>query len=137
MTAEEKQKHRERIHKIWDDDEEDECCKGRSVWLQAIGATLLISAAPFFILFLIPLDNSEEKRWLMKIFLSFASGGLLGDAFLHLIPHAMMASEGEEGEGHGHAHSHSHGHSHGGDGEGGGHAHDMTVGLGVLSGIIA
>lgn len=137
MTVEEKQKHRERIHKIWDDDEEDECCKGRSVWLQAIGATLLISAAPFFILFLIPLDNSEEKRWLMKIFLSFASGGLLGDAFLHLIPHAMMASEGEEGEGHGHTHSHSHGHSHGGEGEGGGHAHDMTVGLGVLSGIIA
>lgn len=134
MTDEEKKKHRERIHKIWDDDEEDECCKGRSVWFQAIGATLLISAAPFFILFLIPLDNSEEKRWLMKIFLSFASGGLLGDAFLHLIPHAMMASEGEEGEG-GHGHSHSHGHSHG-EGEGG-HAHDMTVGLGVLSGIIA
>jgi len=131
MSPEEKQKHRERIHKIWDDDDDDEASGKRSVWLQAIGATLLISAAPFFILFLIPLDNSREKQWLMKIFLSFASGGLLGDAFLHLIPHAMMAaSESEQG-----AHSHSHGHSHGG--EGGGHAHDMTVGLGVLSGIIA
>jgi len=106
--------------------------------MQAIGATLLISAAPFFILFFIPLDNSKEKQWLMKIFLSFASGGLLGDAFLHLIPHAMMSSEGEGGEGgHAHSHSHSHGHSHGGGGEEGGHAHDMTVGLGVLSGIIA
>jgi hypothetical protein len=34
--------------------------------MQAIGATLLISAAPFFILFFIPLDNSQEKQWLLK-----------------------------------------------------------------------
>ena len=53
---------------------------------------------------------------ILKITLSFASGGLLGDAFLHLIPHAMMASQGGDDSGHGH--SHSHGHSHG-DGEGG------------------
>ena len=60
-------------------------------------------------------------------------GGLLGDAFLHLIPHALMAVDtGDEG---GHGHSHAHGHSHDGDG---GHApHDMSVGLGVLSGIVA
>ncbi len=43
---------------------------------------------------------------------SFASGGLLGDAFLHLIPHAQSAVESG-----GHGHSHSHGHSHG-EGEG-------------------
>ena len=43
----------------------------RDVWFQAIGATLLISAAPFFILFFIPLDNSEEKQWLLKIVLRF------------------------------------------------------------------
>ena len=48
-------------------------------------------------------------------------GGLLGDAFLHLIPHAMMASGGED-----HGHSHSHGHSHGGDdGAEEGHVHDL------------
>ncbi len=68
----------------------------------------------------------------------FASGGLLGDAFLHLIPHAIMAQEG----GHGHSHGdhggggHQHGHSHGADGEEG-HSHDLTVGLGVLAGILA
>jgi len=94
-------------------------------------STLLISAAPFFILFFIPLDKSQEKQWLLKILLAFASGGLLGDAFLHLIPHAMMAAE-SEGGGH---HGHQHGHSHGGDE--GGHVHDMSVGLGVLSGILA
>lgn len=66
-------KHRDRIHKMWDEDD-DEAEGGRNVWLQAIGATLLISAAPFFILFFIPLDNSKEKQWLLKIFLSFASG---------------------------------------------------------------
>merc|ERR1719305_831820 len=65
--------------------------------------------------------------------LAFASGGLLGDAFLHLIPHAMMAAQEPEGEGHGH--SHSHGHSHG---EGAEHGpHDMSVGLGVLAGVLA
>merc|ERR1712107_676193 len=69
--------------------------------------------------------------WLLKTMLAFASGGLLGDAFLHLIPHAMMAAEPEDG----HGHSHSHGHSHG-DGEE--HApHDMSVGLGVLAGVLA
>jgi hypothetical protein len=41
----------------------------RSVWFQAITATLLISAAPFLILFFIPLDNTAEKEWLLKIVL--------------------------------------------------------------------
>merc|ERR1712223_543386 len=88
------------------------------------------------ILFFIPLDNSQEKQWLLKILLAFASGGLLGDAFLHLIPHAIMAQGGDgEGGGHGHSHEQHHGHSHGGDG---GHdPHDMSVGLGVLGGIVA
>ena len=104
-------------------------------WLQAIGATLLISAAPFFILFFIPLQsNSAEQQPLLKILLAFASGGLLGDAFLHLIPHAI--SPHSHGSGDGHEHSHSHQHSH--DGE---HHHDhsseMAVGLWVLAGLIA
>lgn len=124
---------RKNLHERWDDDEEHEPeTPIATVWFQAIGATLLISAAPFFILFFIPLDNSHEKRWLLKILLAFGSGGLLGDAFLHLIPHAQMAGGGGDDSGHGH--SHSHGHSHEGEG---GHNHDMTVGLGVLSGILA
>merc|ERR1719427_646076 len=132
-SAKEREKNRKKLHANWD--EEDEETSNSSVWFNAIMATLLISAAPFFILFFIPLDNSQEKQWLLKILLAFASGGLLGDAFLHLIPHALMAVDtGEEG-GHGHSHA-SHGHSHGGDDAG--HApHDMSVGLGVLSGIVA
>lgn len=100
-----------------------------TLWTEAIGSTLLISVAPFIVLFFIPIDSSPEKQPLLKVLLSFASGGLLGDAFLHLIPHALMAHSGDE-ENHSHSHGHSHGDSHS-------HGHDMTVGLWVLSGIIA
>ncbi|AWP21149.1 SLC39A7 [Scophthalmus maximus] len=107
--------------------------------MQAIGATLLISAAPFLILFLIPVQsNSDQHQNLLKVLLSFASGGLLGDAFLHLIPHALEphSHHGEEEEDHGHSHaseeSREHGHSHGAA-----HGHMMSVGLWVLGGLIA
>ncbi|XP_063922462.1 protein catecholamines up-like [Zophobas morio] len=93
------------------------------LWLQAMGSTLLISAAPFFILFCVPLDSTDKEQPLLKVLLAFASGGLLGDAFLHLIPHAAMSVE-----------SHSHSHSHGTHGDE--HAHDMSVGLWVLAGIV-
>ncbi|KAM4020775.1 zinc transporter SLC39A7 [Anomaloglossus baeobatrachus] len=103
-----------------------------TLWTYAICATLLISAAPFFILFLIPVQsNSSQHQSLLKLLLSFASGGLLGDAFLHLIPHALEPHshhppEEEAHESHGHGHSHDHS-----------HAHMMSVGLWVLAGIIA
>lgn len=99
-----------------------------NLWMEALGSTLLISAAPFFILFFVPLDNSKEKEPLLKILLSFASGGLLGDAFLHLIPHALVPHSHSSSD---HSHSHSHD-SH----DGHGHGHDMSVGLWVLSGIL-
>jgi len=132
-TAEERAKHRANLHANWDDDDEHDhnTPSMSTIWFNAMMATLLISAAPFFILFLIPLDKSVENQWLLKIMLAFASGGLLGDAFLHLIPHAMMAAQEGEGGGHGHNHGHSHG-------EGAEHGpHDMSVGLGVLAGVLA
>lgn len=57
----------------------------------------------------------------MKVLLAFASGGLLGDAFLHLIPHATLAVA-EQDDAHGHGHGHSHG-----SGDEGEHVHDMSV----------
>jgi len=128
LTPEEREKARQKLHKNWDDDAEEAEMGTGSVFWNAIGATLLISAAPFFILFFIPLDNSEENQWILKITLSFASGGLLGDAFLHLIPHAMMASQGG-GDDSGHGHSHGGGEAHG--------PHDLSVGLWTLCGLIA
>ena len=109
----------------------------RYIWLESILSTCLISAAPFFILFFVPLEsNSEEQRPFLKVLLSFASGGLLGDAFLHLIPHAVSPHSHNVEAGH----SHSHGHSHH-EGETPEHAHDhsadMIVGLWVLAGMLA
>ncbi|KAH0512423.1 Zinc transporter SLC39A7 [Microtus ochrogaster] len=112
-----------------------------SLWAYALGATVLISAAPFFVLFLIPVEsNSPRHRSLLQILLSFASGGLLGDAFLHLIPHALgqgpILSVGlwvlsgivaflvvekfvrHVKGGHGHSHGHGDSHTHGGHGHG-------------------
>ncbi|XP_029658110.1 protein catecholamines up isoform X1 [Octopus sinensis] len=101
---------------------------GPVLWLQAIGATLIISAAPVVILFFIPLENTEDNLPFLKILLSFASGGLLGDAFLHLIPHSGSQNSDDSDGGHDHHHGHSHG--------GGGHSHDLSIGLWVLTGII-
>ncbi|XP_043680776.1 protein catecholamines up [Vespula pensylvanica] len=101
-----------------------------NITLKAMGSTLLISIAPFFILLFVPLDNTKEREPLLKILLSFASGGLLGDAFLHLIPHALVPHSHES------SHSHSHNHSHDHEHEESDHKHDMSVGLCVLLGII-
>merc|ERR1711956_186719 len=67
LTPEEREKARQKLHKNWDDDAEEAEMGTGSVFWNAIGATLLISAAPFFILFFIPLDNSEENQWILKI----------------------------------------------------------------------
>uniref|UniRef100_A0A915DUD6 Zinc transporter n=1 Tax=Ditylenchus dipsaci TaxID=166011 RepID=A0A915DUD6_9BILA len=97
------------------------------LWVYSIGSTLLISAFPCFILAFIPIQaNTTENSALLKVLLAIGAGGLLGDTFLHLIPHATPA-----GSGHGHTHSHSHG------GEGHSHEpHDLSVGGWVLGGFV-
>lgn len=104
------------------------------IWQNALLSTLLISMAPYIILFFVNLDKTEEMKPRLKICLAFASGGLLGDAFLHLIPHAINphSHHGED------AHDHGHHHHHRGEDEHDAHAHghDMTIGLWVLAGII-
>ena len=102
-------------------------------WLEPLLATAVISAAPFLILFVVPLsNNSPENQPFLKILLAFASGGLLGDAFLHLIPHAISPHSHYDESG-----SHSHSHSHGNEADSHDHTGDMIVGLWVLGGIIA
>ncbi|XP_076752499.1 zinc transporter catecholamines up [Xylocopa sonorina] len=101
-----------------------------NVILRATASTLIISAAPFLILFFVPLDNTKQCEPLLKILLSFASGGLLGDAFLHLIPQALVPHTPESGGGHSHSHSHSHSNENSDDNQ------NMSVGLCVLLGVI-
>ncbi|XP_072777310.1 zinc transporter SLC39A7 isoform X6 [Taeniopygia guttata] len=129
------------------------------VWLQTMGAALGVSLAPHLLLLLVPADSgSPRRRGLLRLLLSFAAGGLLGDAFLHLIPHALVfapTAPHDHHEGHGHSHHghaphdhhEGHGHSHHGHAphdhhEGHGHSHHghgaaLWVGLWVLAGIVA
>ena len=71
-----------------------------SVWrtrASAIGATFLISLAPAAILPIMPTPAAGDVQ---PALLCFASGSMLGDVFLHILPHTL-------GGGHG-------GHEHGG-----------------------
>ncbi|XP_070156384.1 zinc transporter Slc39a7 [Polyergus mexicanus] len=119
--------------------------KNRSdIILRAVGSTVIISIAPFLILFFVPLDNTNQHESLLKILLSFAAGGLLGDAFLHLIPHAMVPHSHEETHSpklsftHEKSEHNEPGHldkpEHLDESEH--HKHDMSIGLCVLLGLI-
>lgn len=102
-----------------------------TIALHACFSTFLISIAPFVILFFIPLnDNGIENQSFLKVLLAFASGSLLGDAFLHLIPHAMSPHDHNEKDGASHSHGHSHEDAHD-------HTHSLIVGLSVLAGLLS
>jgi zinc transporter 7 len=103
--------------------------------LAALLSTLFISVAPLIFLVSLPAELSTNS---LKVAVAFASGGLLGDVFLHMIPevfehhsdHETMASSLDKGLAvvygfvtffvlektlriaSGARHSHSHGHSH-------------------------
>lgn len=89
--------HKEAIHSGHD---------ANTIWRDTIGAVIGISVAPFALLVLVP-DLNKHHQFL-KILLAFAAGGLLGDAFLHLIPHALSHRGDNHHDGHdSHGHSHS------------------------------
>ena len=72
---------------------------------------------------------------LLNSLLSFAAGGLLGDVFIHLIPHALedLANQEHSHGHHGHSHSH-HGHSHSHHDHHHGHSHGSPSLLDFLDG---
>lgn len=96
------------------------------LWVKALTSTVAISVLPFFVLFFIPIDNNEEHQSFLKILLSFASGGLLGDAFLHLIPHSLSTHDHHD---HGEHCSVSAQDTHD-------HSNETRVGLWILAGIL-
>jgi zinc transporter 7 len=79
------------------------------VWGQALFATALVGAAPVLVLLVVPLGvgNQERQQPLLRVFLSFAAGGLLGDALLHLLPHSLPEGHDHDHDHEGHVHSHS------------------------------
>eukprot|EP00124_Ichthyophonus_hoferi_P002515 Ihof_evm9s174 gene=Ihof_evmTU9s174 len=96
-----------------------------NVWLTAIGATLVVCAAPVLILPFIPIGTeADSDHRLLNTLLAFAAGGLLGDVFLHLLPHALDPHTHGDG-----AHSHSHSDVHD-------HSHSTVIGLWVMTGLM-
>ncbi|RSH86247.1 uncharacterized protein EHS24_004485 [Apiotrichum porosum] len=61
----------------------------------SILATFYISSIPNFILIAVPADLEPSS---LNTMIAFATGGLLGDVFLHLVPHAFFG-EGDHEEG--------------------------------------
>ena len=113
----------------------DESRVGEDAWTSAILGTLFITFGGNSAILLFYWWTISDAT--LRVMVLFAVGGLLGDVFLHLLPHALEATAGHEhhhGDGHGHGHAHHHGHGHGGDSHD--HSHDMSVGLAVIAGIL-
>ncbi|KAJ2836007.1 hypothetical protein J3B01_003141 [Coemansia erecta] len=74
--------------------------------LSSLLGTFYISLFPNLILFATP---SSIPNKALRVMVGFAVGGLLGDVFLHLLPH-MFSDEHDHGHSHEHSHDHSHNH---------------------------
>ncbi|ERN11036.1 IAA-alanine resistance protein 1 isoform X1 [Amborella trichopoda] len=104
------------------------------LWVHAMGCSLLVSMASLICLIILPVFFLQGKpsEIIVDSLAAFGAGAMLGDSFLHQLPHALG--------GNGHSHSPDqhmdHGHNHGRKES---HSHslnDLSVGLSVLSGIV-
>lgn len=106
------------------------------VWLSALGCSLLVSTASLICLVLLPFIFSNERpsAAVVDALAGFGAGAMLGDAFLHQLPHAFGSKVHTHHE---HVHSHhgsgretsgAHGHTHS--------LHDLSLGMSVISGIL-
>lgn len=116
----------------------DSDLSGIGLWIHAMGCSLLVSLASLICLILLPFIFFQGKP--SKAFVDslavFGAGAMLGDAFLHQLPHAFGGGHSHSHGDHvddahehiasGHDHSHSHSHS----------IEDLSVGLSILFGIV-
>ncbi|KAJ2784770.1 hypothetical protein H4R18_000897 [Coemansia javaensis] len=93
--------------------------------LSSLLATVYISLFPNLILFATP---SAIPNRVLRVMVGFAVGGLLGDVFLHLLPHMFS---GEHSHGHDHNHDHDH-HTHDGPDE---HVRNTVYGCAIFLGL--
>ncbi|XP_042482342.1 IAA-alanine resistance protein 1 [Macadamia integrifolia] len=104
------------------------------LWIQAMGCSLLVSMASLVCLIILPVIFLQGKpsKAVVDSLAAFGAGAMLGDAFLHQLPHAF-------GGGHSHSHDHHADHTHDHLGHADSHSHslkDLSVGLSILSGIV-
>ncbi|CAI9761931.1 unnamed protein product [Fraxinus pennsylvanica] len=107
---------------------------GLGLWFNAMGCSLLVSLASLICLIILPLIFIQGKpsKAVVDSLALFGAGAMLGDAFLHQLPHAFG---GEHSHSHDHHDENARGHVHVGES----HSHslkDLSVGLSVLAGIV-
>ncbi|XP_043720266.1 IAA-alanine resistance protein 1 isoform X2 [Telopea speciosissima] len=107
------------------------------LWIQAMGCSLLVSLASLVCLIILPVIFLQGKpsKVVVDSLAAFGAGAMLGDAFLHQLPHAFG---GEHSHSHDHHVDHTHDHFHH-LGHVDSHSHslkDLSVGLSILSGIV-
>lgn len=110
---------------------------GPGLWIHALGCSLLVSMASLICLIILPVMFVQGKpsKTVVDSLALFGAGAMLGDAFLHQLPHAFGGGHShshDHDSDHGHDHDHDHGHSHS-------HSHsleDLSVGLSILAGIV-
>ncbi|ORY98406.1 Zinc/iron permease [Absidia repens] len=95
-----------------------------SPMINSLLATAYISLFPNFLLYFVPPHIQPAS---LSTLVSFAVGGLLGDVFLHLLPHAFGGGHG------GHSGGHHH-HHHGSASVDGDNKQNVLVGLGIFGG---
>ncbi|KAK9051188.1 hypothetical protein SSX86_027814 [Deinandra increscens subsp. villosa] len=122
------------------DHDHDSELSGIGLWVHAMGCSLLVSLASLICLILLPLIFYQGKpsKALVDSLAVFGAGAMLGDAFLHQLPHAFGGGHSHSDGNHvddahehiasGHDNSHSHSHSHS--------IEDLSVGLSILFGIV-
>ncbi|KAL7163276.1 hypothetical protein ACSBR2_039383 [Camellia fascicularis] len=109
---------------------------GAGLWIHAMGCSLLVSMASLICLIILPIIFIQGKpsKTVVDSLALFGAGAMLGDAFLHQLPHAFG---GEHSHSHDHDVDHAHfGHEHSHSPK---HAHtlkDLSVGLSILAGIV-
>ncbi|KAJ8770684.1 hypothetical protein K2173_021331 [Erythroxylum novogranatense] len=112
------------------DHHHDLSLSGLGLWLHSLGCSLLVSLASLVCLIILPLVFTQGKisKEVVDTLALFGAGAMLGDAFLHQLPHAFGGE---------HSDLHDHGdHSQVGRNS---HSHslkDLSVGLSILAGIV-
>uniref|UniRef100_A0A1J3ENZ2 IAA-alanine resistance protein 1 n=1 Tax=Noccaea caerulescens TaxID=107243 RepID=A0A1J3ENZ2_NOCCA len=130
--------HHDHDHDHDHDHESNSSLSGFALWLNALGCSLLVSLASLICLILLPVMfvNGKPSKWFVDALALFGAGAMLGDAFLHQLPHAFGGGHShspDHNESHDH-HDHDHSHS-----DLPSHSHslqDLSVGLSVLAGIV-
>ncbi|KAE9610563.1 hypothetical protein Lal_00029681 [Lupinus albus] len=106
---------------------------GLALWLNALGCSFLVSMASLICLIFLPVIfvKGKPSKGVVDSLALFGAGAMLGDAFLHQLPHAF-------GGDHSHSHDNHEDHDHGVS-SGHGHSHslsDLSTGMSILAGIV-